>query len=707
VSKPEKEIDLMTKENQDRLDFLRALPYGDYLLTPEWRATRKQALTRAGHRCQICAEEDESVEVYHKTVERLGAEQERDLIALCSTCQGVLERAGKLVEQKAPLPHFSLRERLRIAGPTALVGVGVPTFLHAPLPAELAGFGLAVYLAVKFPSVYTELKSMLPEPVMDLLDRMIRRKEERKASGKWNQWDRLMGRHLRDAPKEAGEEDEEAEEHEDEEAAQPAPETDADNTPTLTIPRAPRFHAMAHLLGSPSRLILCYTSEGPVYGTMRDLLSMAVVGKPGRGKTTALMYYATILLAAGAEIHVWDPHGSISELAGIHPSFHYTDTLDDVPASIARLQGKLEERSRIWRSNKNAVFTPLLLLVDELPVIGDYEKYLKRRGAREEETPTFLIKRFVLEARKWNCYFIGSGQSTDAEILPTRVTENLSSRIVFYSSDRRARMAGLEQEDVKRFLPLLKRADPGVMVFDCSRFDEPVLGAIPEITASDIQAFFAARGMSETRPGNQQIGAQDALTVETLLTLLKQAGIDVNGVQQQSSRDQGNEPMMRMRPQAAPTSGMQEQRAHFPWSQSTQAQPTEMEDLPRQPRHSPSPVPARTLPSEHDHATFFGHTGEEVNAVNGLHRPVNGGERFTGNGEYARPSGEAFTPSVNAAPPVSYTSEEEVQVLLAYAELCKTSEKVTRTGIRDKLGWNNKQYSRVIMPVCDKHQIAL
>jgi hypothetical protein len=561
----------MTKENQDRLDFLRSLPYADYLLTPEWEATRKQALTRVSHRCQICMSDDESVEVYHKTTEHLGAERERDLMVLCSACHGVLSRAGKLVERQAPLPHFSLAERLRIAGPTALIGVGLPTLLHAPLPAELAGVGLAVYLFMKFPHVYTGLRESLPEPVMDALDGLIRRKEERKAAGEWSVGDRLLGRHLTAQERMDTQEEAmvpEAEEPAGEEAIQPPPEA-VDDAPTLTMPRAPRFREMAHLLTNTSELILCYTTTGPVYGTIRDLLSMAVVGKPGRGKTTALMYYATILLAAGAEIHVWDPHGSLSELCDMHPWLFYTDMLDDLPASIARLRSALEERATLFRISKQTVH-PLLLLVDELPVIGDYEKYLKRKGIPEEQTPTFLIKRFVLEARKWNGYFIGSGQSTDAEILPTRVTENLSSRIVFYSSDRRARMAGLEQEDVKRFLPLLKRAEPGVMVFDCSRFNEPVLGAIPEITASDIQTFFAERGelQAQTPTQNQQAGTPDALTVEMLLGLLKQADIDVNSLQQQQpSHDRGNEqvPTVRMRP----VPGQQEQRAKFLWSQRT------------------------------------------------------------------------------------------------------------------------------------------
>ncbi len=226
---------------------------------------------------------------------------------------------------------------------------------------------------------------------------------------------------------------------------------------------------------------------------------MAVVGKPGRGKTTALCYYVAILLSAGAEVHVWDPHGSMNDLAGVYPRLHYTDVLEDILASVALLRQELDERSRLYKQRRQTRH-PLLLLVDELPVIGDYEKHLKKRGVAEEETPTFLITRFVLEARKWRCFFIGSGQSTDAEILPTRVTENLSSRIVFYASDRRARMAGLEQEVVKTLLPLLKHASPGVMIFDCSRWDEPVLGAIPNITVSDIQQFLA----SLPRRGEQQ-----------------------------------------------------------------------------------------------------------------------------------------------------------------------------------------------------------
>jgi len=181
----------------------------------------------------------------------------------------------------------------------------------------------------------------------------------------------------------------------------------------------------------------------------------------------------------------------MSELAQVHPHLSYLDSLEDLPASITYLRRALEQRDVLYKQRKQ-VQHPLLLLVDELPVIGDVERVLRKRGVAEEQTPTFLIKRFVLEARKWRCFFIAAGQSTDAEILPTRVTENLSSRIIFFSSDRRARMAGLEQEAVKKFLPVIRRAGPGVMIFDCSSWDEPVLGAIPETTVEDLHAFLGA-----------------------------------------------------------------------------------------------------------------------------------------------------------------------------------------------------------------------
>ncbi len=259
------------------------------------------------------------------------------------------------------------------------------------------------------------------------------------------------------------------------------------------LPSAPAFCRMAHLITGPDRLVLCWTVDGPLYGSIEDLLSMVIVGKPGRGKTTALIYYVAMLLKAKAVVHVWDPHGSLSDLSGALARLHYTDDLTDLPTSITVLRAELERRRLLYKAIKDRirdVCPPLLLLVDELPVIGELNRSMAKKGVPEEQTPVKLISDFVLQARKWNCYFIGAGQSTDAEILPTRVTENLSSRIVFYSSNRRASMAGIDLDTAKTFLPLLKPDEvKGRMLFDCSRMSEPILGAIPFLTAADLSAF--------------------------------------------------------------------------------------------------------------------------------------------------------------------------------------------------------------------------
>ena len=270
----------------------------------------------------------------------------------------------------------------------------------------------------------------------------------------------------------------------------------------IAIPTAPAFREMSHLI-SRDRLILCYTASGPAYGTVDDLLSMAVTGKPGRGKTTALMYYVTILLSIGAEVIIWDPHGAMGELAMLNGKslaglpatarVMYLDRKEEIIDSIPALQEDLAERDALYRPPQRTVKHPRLLLADELPVLADYDDELARAyKKREEEAPSLIkiIRRYVLEARKWRCFFIGSGQSMDAEILPTRVTESLNGRIVFFSSDRRARMAGLENEAVKKYLPLIRRAGSGVMIFDCARWDEPVLGAIPLITVEEMLRFF-------------------------------------------------------------------------------------------------------------------------------------------------------------------------------------------------------------------------
>jgi len=64
------------------LDFM---DYASYLASPRWCEIRKEALARAGGRCQVCGNRM-SLEVHHNSYENLGEEEPEDLCVLCDEC---------------------------------------------------------------------------------------------------------------------------------------------------------------------------------------------------------------------------------------------------------------------------------------------------------------------------------------------------------------------------------------------------------------------------------------------------------------------------------------------------------------------------------------------------------------------------------------------------------------------------------------------
>lgn len=56
-----------------------------YLRSPHWLKVRGEALERAEHRCQVCNAAG-SLDVHHRTYERLGREAPTDLTVLCRRC---------------------------------------------------------------------------------------------------------------------------------------------------------------------------------------------------------------------------------------------------------------------------------------------------------------------------------------------------------------------------------------------------------------------------------------------------------------------------------------------------------------------------------------------------------------------------------------------------------------------------------------------
>lgn len=67
---------------------LTAMPYQEYLRSPEWKERRRGAYERAGYRCQLCNATGE-IHAHHRAYTHRGREEETDdLIVLCRRCHG-------------------------------------------------------------------------------------------------------------------------------------------------------------------------------------------------------------------------------------------------------------------------------------------------------------------------------------------------------------------------------------------------------------------------------------------------------------------------------------------------------------------------------------------------------------------------------------------------------------------------------------------
>jgi len=150
-----------TTVSPERLAELRAMPYEEYLMTPEWLATRKRILKRDHYQCQGCKALEVLLHVHHYTYVRLGQELDEDLVTLCEVCHDELHRL------MADPPRLSFLQRCGIGLGAATIGtIGIEGFLQAPLPAEIGVLVGAFLLARNSPQIYGYLKHMLPAEVL-------------------------------------------------------------------------------------------------------------------------------------------------------------------------------------------------------------------------------------------------------------------------------------------------------------------------------------------------------------------------------------------------------------------------------------------------------------------------------------------------------------------------------------------------------------
>jgi hypothetical protein len=243
------------------------------------------------------------------------------------------------------------------------------------------------------------------------------------------------------------------------------------SVPQIVIPHAPTFSEMQHLITDEKNLVLGYASKEPVYGTLEDhLLSMLTTGRPKTGKSVSLLYYSAMFLKVEVLPIILDPQGSLYKLAGILP---YYDSMRDIHAFIPTMYRELQEREDLWRNGNQLKPYSVVVVVDEIPMIAQWEEMNTRKG---EPTILDLIGKIVLESRKMHAYVQVAGQGFPATIMKTLTRDNMSSRLVFPVSESHAKMAGLDSRYAKELLPIL----------DVSILKEPFLIDIPFTTVNDL-----------------------------------------------------------------------------------------------------------------------------------------------------------------------------------------------------------------------------
>lgn len=111
-----------------------AVDYHEYIKTEAWRARAEAAKQRVGHRCQICNRPAARVtlDVLHRTYERLGNEHPEDLTVLCRGCHELYEKnrripspppAPPVPAQPLPPAQLELANAQSSKQPAALNGV--------------------------------------------------------------------------------------------------------------------------------------------------------------------------------------------------------------------------------------------------------------------------------------------------------------------------------------------------------------------------------------------------------------------------------------------------------------------------------------------------------------------------------------------------------------------------------------------------------
>ncbi len=432
---------MTTTISPERLAELRAMPYEEYLTTPEWQATRKRILKRDNYQCQGCHAKHVALNVHHYTYERLGCEEDTDLVTLCVDCHEELHR------RLADPPHLPFLYKCGIGAAAAVLGtIGIEGFLQAPLPAEIGVLIGAYLLAKNSPTVYGVLKEKLPEEVMGWLGQAPR---ERMPGGV-SLVDAWLGRSPKSRVLEEAEEQKSPEEiatylqrtgaseeiiaavlgkdtaddgdDEEESISIAGNIDDNDDLITVALRGQKPIHIFSDLLKTGWRPTFDQIYVGTdkngkhLFIPVTKLWHIALAGATGYGKSSLMRLLMAQLCYLKLSVVLLNPHYMIYDLNHEEDWTPYTPYLKRDPMECKKMANieiilrwmhdDLLEKRKERASRGESAGKPFFFILDEYPDIK----------AEIKDAPE-LVGKLLRQGRKYGIYLIVASQNYDVKTL--------------------------------------------------------------------------------------------------------------------------------------------------------------------------------------------------------------------------------------------------------------------------------------------------
>jgi hypothetical protein len=480
----------MATISPQRLEALRAMPYQEYLTTPEWQATRKHILQRDHYQCQGCHAVDVLLHVHHYTYERLGCEQDEDLVTLCEDCHEELHRL------MADPPKLSFLQRWSVGLGTAVIGtIGVEGLLRAPLPAEIGVLVGAFLLASKSPTIYGWLKEKVPPEPLAWLGHAPQSRKERKPS--------LLDIWLARAPKQPDPPDEAemaafmaeweavqrgdlpGEVGSDEDGEDPFEDVEGeDDLVTVAFRGQKPVRVFSDLLKTGWRPTLeqiyvgTDTRGNHLFVPVAKLWHIALAGSTGHGKSSLLRLLLAQLCYLKLPVVLLNPHYMIYDFDHREDWTPYTPYLKSDPMEckkIANIESMLRwmatdllERRKERASQGRSAGKPFFFLLDEYPDIK----------AEIKDAPE-LVGKLLRQGRKYGIYLIVASQNYDVKTLGVEGEGGVRKcfRTIFY--------VGGDPVSVKELLNTKVSEIPendlgqGTIMLKCATIEDPIVASVP------------------------------------------------------------------------------------------------------------------------------------------------------------------------------------------------------------------------------------